>query len=172
MLDDGRIRAGSPLDFHDNGNGTITDRVTGLMWEKKSSRSEGLHAVELRLAWSGAGDEPTIWDWLDALNSEGERGFAGHNDWRIPNIKELVSIVDYGRGEPAFAPAFTRSQCAHDCGDPQLESCSCTARAPYWSSTTFSDFPAHALTLFAPSGTIGDRLKTSKHHVRAVRGGR
>src|SRR3989442_5172477 len=48
----------------------------------------------------------SIWDWVAAVNAEGGVGFAGYNDWRIPNVRELESIVDYGTSNPAVAEAF------------------------------------------------------------------
>lgn len=74
-------------DFHDNGNGTITDRATGLMWAKADSRT-GMNWREA-LAW------------VQARNAE---NYLGHNDWRLPGAKELQSLVDYRR-----APAVTHS---------------------------------------------------------------
>jgi len=74
-------------DFHDNGDGTITDRATGLIWSKADS-GEGMN-WEAALAW------------VQAKNAEKH---LGHNDWRLPNAKELQSIVDYTR-----APAVTQS---------------------------------------------------------------
>ena len=71
-------------DFHDNGNGTITDRATGLMWQK---------------ADSGMG-----MNWEQALAYAANFKLAGYSDWRLPNVKELQSIVDYTR-----APAVTTS---------------------------------------------------------------
>ena len=65
-------------DFHDNGDGTITDRATGLMWSKADS-GKGMN-WEAALAW------------VQARNA---KKYLGHSDWRLPNAKELQSIVDY-----------------------------------------------------------------------------
>ena len=73
----------------------------------------------------------TIFQWVEQLN-EGA-GFAGHTDWRIPNVKELQSIVDYGNGNPAVDAAFN-TNCTAPC---TVTTCSRTQySAPYWSSTT------------------------------------
>jgi hypothetical protein len=75
-------------DFHDNADGTVTDRATGLMWAQRDS---------------GAGmDWPQSLAWVQRLNAT---NYLGHGDWRLPNAKELQSIVDYAR-VPARAPAF------------------------------------------------------------------
>ena len=67
-------------DFHDNGDGTITDRATGLMWSKADS-GKGMN-------WQDA------LAWVQKKNAE---KYLGHDDWRLPNAKELQSIVDYTR---------------------------------------------------------------------------
>ncbi len=85
---DGTVRAGAVLSYTDNGDGTITDNNTGLMWEKKGDNG-GLHDKDNGYYWSGMGAQETLWDWLDDVNAEGGTGFAGYNDWRIPNAKEL-----------------------------------------------------------------------------------
>ena len=64
-------------DFVDNGDGTVTDRATGLTWQKNDS-SRGM-------------------DWTDALAYAENLELGGHSDWRLPNAKELQSIVDYAR---------------------------------------------------------------------------
>lgn len=68
-------------DFHDNGDGTITDRTTGLIWQKADS-GKGMN-------------------WEQALAYAG----ALKGGWRLPNAKELQSIVDYSRS-PAINPVF------------------------------------------------------------------
>lgn len=157
--------------FRDNGDGTVTDLRTGLMWEKKCRDCGGLHDVRLKFRWSGFANKRTIWDWLDEVNRENGSGFAGHSDWRIPNIKELVSIVDYGRSDPAVFEVFRGVPDGDDCARADDVSCFTTANGGYWSSTTFSDFPAHALTVDFAVGFVDDRIKTLLRHVRSVRGG-
>jgi hypothetical protein len=68
-------------DFVDNGDGTITDRATGLMWTK--------------------GDSGTTMNWQQALEYAEDLAHAGFDDWRLPNVKELQSIVDYRRAPDA-----------------------------------------------------------------------
>jgi hypothetical protein len=51
--DDGAIKAGAPLSYTDNGDGTITDNNTKLMWEKKDNASGGLHNWNNYYPWSG-----------------------------------------------------------------------------------------------------------------------
>ena len=63
--------------FVDNGDGTIIDKATGLIWQK---------------ADSGRG-----MNWQQALDYAENLNLAGHNDWRLPNAKELQSLVDYTR---------------------------------------------------------------------------
>ncbi len=77
--------------FVDNGDGTITDRATGLMWQKT--------------------DDGNTYCWQAALAYAEGLSLAGHGDWRLPNAKELQSIVDYTRspsvtGTAAIDPIF------------------------------------------------------------------
>lgn len=104
-------------DFHDNGDGTISDRATGLQWSKTDS-GRGMN-------WAAA------LAWVQARNAE---HYLGFHDWRLPNAKELQSIVDYTR-----APAVTHSAAI----DPLFH---CTQLADgeypyYWTSTTHLDGP-------------------------------
>lgn len=74
--------------FVDNGNGTINDQATGLMWTQSDS-GVGMD-WEHALAW--------------AQTKNGEK-FLGYSDWRLPNTKELQSLVDYTRSAEATAAA-------------------------------------------------------------------
>jgi hypothetical protein len=163
--DDGFMRSGGPLAFIDNGDGTITDTNTGLMWEKKGAGISGDHNVDTTYAWSNE-NTGTIWDWIDRVNSEGGTGYAGYNDWRIPNRRELDSLVDMSRSGPSVSPEF-HSGCLAPCPPT---TCSCTLRNDYWSSTTAAHRDNLAWTVEYDRGKSNDRLKGSKRAVRAVRG--
>lgn len=87
--DDGNLRAGvawaPDTRFKDNGNGTVTDNLTGLMWTKSAS-SQGYN-------WPGA---------LSNISSFNSTNYLGHSDWRLPNRKEIRSLVDYSQANPAL----------------------------------------------------------------------
>lgn len=69
-------------DFVDNGDGTITDEATDLMWMQADS-SMGM-------------------EWEDALVYAENFSYGGYDDWRLPDVKELQSIVDYSGVYPAI----------------------------------------------------------------------
>lgn len=96
--DDGNSERGYPrtgIRFVDNGDGTITDNATGLMWIQDTT-GPGCNNGEGKL-WAAAVA------WAAALT------FAGYSDWRLPNINELASIGDYGRSNPSIDPIFTNA---------------------------------------------------------------
>jgi hypothetical protein len=104
--------------FANNGDGTVTDLATGLMWSKADSGT-GLN-------WSNA------LAWVQAKNAA---GYLGYNDWRLPNAKELQSIVDYYRApatslSAAINPVFDCTAIVNEAG--------ATDYPCYWTSTTFS----------------------------------
>ena len=72
--------------FADNGDGTVTDTATGLMWQQA--------------------DDGVARDWGEALAYAEDLTLAGHGDWRLPNAKELQSIVDYSRSPGASTTWF------------------------------------------------------------------
>jgi hypothetical protein len=164
--EDGTVRAGATLRFVDNADGTILDTNTGLVWEKKSDDGS-LHDKDSVFPWSSLVTD-TIWDWLAQVNTEGGSGFAGHADWRIPNVKELQTIIDYGRSSPAVDPAFNAA-CTTGCG---VLTCSCTSISSfYWSSTTSAGSATSAWRVSFSDGRLFDVDKSEVLRVRAVRGG-
>lgn len=102
-------------DFRDNGDGTVTDRATGLMWM----------TVDSGKLKAGRGRDGRM-NWQEALAWAEGLEYAGHSDWRLPNVKELQSIVDYTR-----SPATTRSAAI----DPVFQVSSLKAEGGQW------DFP-------------------------------
>ena len=81
---DAHYQAGCPPEerFLDNGDGTVTDNCTGLMWQKNTPAIKGNFNYFV--------------DWCRALDYCDNLTFAGHDDWRLPNVVELMSLIDYG----------------------------------------------------------------------------
>ena len=103
--------------FSDNGDGTITDNATGLMWQQS--------------------DDGNSYDWEEALYMAKNLEYAGHDDWRVPSAKELQSIVDYTRSpqttsSAAIDPIFNTTEIDDPEGNP--------GQYPYfWTSSSHLD---------------------------------
>ena len=153
---DGELKKGTVRSYTDNGDGTITDNITGLMWEKLS-HDGSLH------------EQDTLYTWDDAFTNKiamlNTTSFAGYTDWRLPNANELHSLSNYGLNNPAVDAPFD-SACAPACS---VTTCSCTKPAPYWASTTYLSIPARAWTVNFAAGHLGPDIKTFTNSVRAVR---
>ncbi|MBP1840648.1 DUF1566 domain-containing protein [Formosa algae] len=95
--------------FKDNGNQTVTDNATGLMWAKNDS-GKGMN-------------------WEAALAYAENADYAGYSDWRLPNVKELQSIVEYTGAFPAIdTTMFNISKITNEAGHTDY---------PYfWTSTS------------------------------------
>lgn len=159
--DDGDHEAGvawpSPR-FTDNGDGTVKDNLTGLIWLKNAN------AFTTR-SWNGAITE------CNTLNT-GEHGLtdgSAEGDWRLPSIRELHSLVDYGRYSPALCNTAGTGQWSE--GNPF------TGVAPtgyYWSGTTHpisTIFNDYAYYVYMHGGDVGWDVKASLYYVWPVRGG-
>ncbi len=140
--DDGDLQMGvlSPTPrFTDNGDGTATDRLTGLTWTKDGSLYFG--------------------QWLGALDTCNSYSVGDLDDWRMPNIRELESLLDYEQVSPMLplGHPFTNIQL----GDP------------YWSSTTNAYFDTYhdAFAVDMNSGLLRAWPKLSGGYVLCVRGG-
>ena len=155
---DGDTLTGLTVSFTDNGDGTITDNRTGLMWEKLSDDGS-IHDKDTTYTWHTAGTKIT------ALNGGG--GFAGHTDWRLPNINELQSLANYGTFSPAVHAPF-HTGCVAAC---TVLTCSCTQSSNYWSATTLQSLPHTAWFVNFNIGSVNFSGKTSSDFVRAVRSG-
>jgi len=144
---DGALQKGVPVSprFTDNADGTVKDNLTGLIWLKNANCF---------------GDQP----WTNALSSANTlaNGACGLTDgsvagtWRLPNVRELKSLIDFGQFLPALSPGHPFAGVQSDI---------------YWSSTTNVSSPNYAwyVTLgYAGDSTVG---KTFAHDVWPVRGG-
>jgi hypothetical protein len=151
--------------FADNGDGTITDQLHGLTWEKKSDDGS-IHDKDKVYVLTGSSIYPRARDGLlDQLNSS--PCFGGYCDWRIPSYEELRTIVDRQTMLPAVHQAFNQN-CMPGCS---VEACSCMESGKYWSST---DSRTDACRAWVVSFTKGDgdafdQKTGTPHHVRAVR---
>lgn len=156
---DGDIQAGTPLHYTDNGD-TITDDNTKLEWEKKvnwdlQEDPTNIHDADNAYTWGDVFDV-----FIKDLNTD--PCFAGHCDWRLPNVKELQSIVDYGRFRPAIDPIFVVS--------PQPLRGRISG-GNWWTSTSDNEIRLFAWTVSFQFGGVQEFFKTQKALVRAVRGG-
>jgi hypothetical protein len=103
-----RINQTAPASrFTDNGNGTVTDRRTGLMWQRcMVGFTFSDNGTPANLADDSCAPSATItflWQQAlqDVVDSNAQGGFAGFTDWRLPNVKELISIVEHQCANPA-----------------------------------------------------------------------
>lgn len=169
--------------FVDNGNGTISDACTGLMWEKKAPPGTGgLHDVNLKYLWSQNdgkyspnGSVFTVF--LYGLNAERESPvgptfisgcFAQHCDWRLPEYTELLGIVDEStcvvanrfNGSPCIDPKFGPTQ-PYPFGERGVTA--------YWSGTTTDSRDITANVDFFNGGLVGGGKTFIPDYVRAVR---
>jgi hypothetical protein len=76
--------------FVDNGDGTISDACTGLMWTKKRVDVDG----------DGELTPQDAKPWLEACQIAEDMTYLGHDDWRVPNVNELLSIMDFSASPP------------------------------------------------------------------------
>jgi hypothetical protein len=156
------VGTGSTCDaarFVDNGDGTVTDNLTALQWEKKTDDGSA-HDKDDTYNWVTAGKyflagaDPSA-----GLNETGGLLCFGNApcDWRLPTVVELQTILS----EPF---ACTTSPCIDAVFGP-------TVAADYWSSTTLADDASYAWGVFFGTGEVSYGVKTLYNSVRAVRGG-
>ncbi len=130
----------------DNGDGTVTDRLTGLQWEQKTDDAS-VHDQDNFYCWSEGGAGYTAEDGtaytglLATLN--GGACFAGQCDWRLPTLGELLTALEL------FGPTLRT----------------------YWSATTFAPQPEGAWYVYFANGDLYGGHKGFDFRVRAVRGG-
>lgn len=155
--DDGDLQMGrqwSHPRYTDNGNGTVTDNLNGLIWLKKADCP---------------GIVPSWHDALAACNNlaSGDCGLSDDSvpgDWRMPNIKELRSLIHYGFTGPAVPDTNGTGQWSE--GDPFSG-----VGTWYWSSNTNVANVNYAWTVAMHDGSLDYRNKTVGLAVWSVRGG-
>lgn len=165
--------------FCDNGDGTITDNQTGLMWEKKDAAG-GIHDRNNLYTWSsgdfeGAPADGTAFTvFIAGLNAA---NFAGHADWRLPSEdgwnspftgpKEMESILAVPCTSSPCVSAVFNTNCNSGC---TVEQCSCTIADDYMSETTYAPADLYARSVDFTDGSATDvRKGFGGARVRAVR---
>ncbi len=143
--DDGCLQEGVPSPnprFTDHGNGTVTDNLTGLMWTKTSDACSGVKT------WTQAMDcAAAQYNWPC---------YAGYCDWVLPNVRQLQSLIDYGRYGAALPSGhpFTNVRSYF-----------------YWSSSTSASSTGSAWLVSITNGSVELENKTYLNYVWPVRGG-
>ena len=163
---DGAMQKGVPWPnprFTDNGNGTVMDNLTGLIWLKDASCAElaGTNSEGLADHWD------TALAAANALSHEtcGLSDGSVPGDWRLPHIHEINSLIDWRFFNPAVSNTAGTGQWID--GDPF------TGVKPegYWSSTTDVAHPADAWLVYLSAGSVYSYTKDTNHYVWPVRGG-
>jgi hypothetical protein len=119
-------------DLHDNGDGTILDRATGLIWSRADS-GKGMNWQEA-LAW---------------VQQKNKERFLGHDDWRLPSVEELQSIVDYTRSpdtsqSPAIDPLLNCTQITNEAHQADYPF--------YWTATTHAGMRGGEAAMYVAFG--------------------
>jgi len=136
MVGAGEVRA----DYLKNGNGTVSDTMTGLMWQQ--------------------GDDPGMYTWDEALAQCEASTLAGYTDWRLPNVRELESLVD--RTSSSILAGF----CTIDTNFfPTCHS------FYYWSGSSFTGCHSYAWDVYFGNGHLDWHGKEAHDYVRCVRTG-
>lgn len=144
--DDGTYQKGvaSPSPRFTVGSGIssncVTDNLTGLMWLKNP--------------------DDVLKTWTDAITYcealDGTSGRGGYSDWRLPNVKELQSLIDFGNQSPALPTGHP-----FVLATPDLN----------WSSTTDSAFTGYKWAVFLVNGALHYEVKANAYSVWPARGG-
>lgn len=126
-----RCVSGNPIpafSFVDNGNGTVTDQNTGLLWSQCSEGQVG----------AGCPGPPANMDWFLAVGACNVLNLAGRTNWRLPNANELLSIVDFNNSNPSINTVFFPN----------------TPNSAYWASTTYENNTNFAVSISFNSGFL------------------
>lgn len=155
--EDGESRKGVAVSprFVNNNDGTVTDKLTGLIWLREGN-------CTTFFAGDTTPQNDRLWQAALAAAEQLASGYCGLSDgsvagdWRLPNLRELESLIDYSQFDPSLPP-----------GHPFLNSVS----SYYWSSTTYARSSDWAWHVYFGDGFVDWGFKSNSYYVRAVRGG-
>ncbi len=156
--------------FIDNQNGTLTDKETGLMWMRCS----------LGQKWTGntCQGDPIKSNWTNASELASKHTFVGHQDWRVPTIDELSTIVFCSTGRTEMARPDGRFQRTTDgrCQEGSFQKPTinmaffpATPADWYWSASPFVHHDRDAWGLNFSEGNVSWGVRGNESHIRLVR---
>jgi hypothetical protein len=131
----------------DNGDGTVTDTSTGLMWQQ--------------------GNAPQKYTWEGALNYAESLTLAGYSDWHLPNQNELKSLVDYSVHHPAINTTFFPDTYFLDGNLDWYWTSTSRQSSPYDHAWVVGFIVGRSY--YTDQSYLAGKDKTSSFHVRAVR---
>lgn len=146
--EDGESQSGVARGYTDNGDLTVTDNATGLVWQK---------CFKGRNNNAACTDDPGIADtatWADAITYCSSLGLAGKT-WRLPSRQELETLPDYSLANPSINTSIFPST---------------VAASNNWSSTTVAANAANAWYIGFGGGDVNPIVKTTAYYVRCVAG--
>ncbi|SFV75274.1 hypothetical protein MNB_SM-3-2 [hydrothermal vent metagenome] len=121
--------------IRDDGKGVVFDTTTHLMWQDSQDDVNGSKT------------------WGEAIVYCENLEYASYDDWYLPNINELLTIVDIHQSDPAINSHFVYKE----------------SYPPYWSSTASVDDSNYAFSVNFDIGSFGESSKTNQVNVRCVR---
>ena len=137
------------VNFETPPDGTAIDHGTGLMWMRCSLGQTWVQSTSTCTGIS----QKMGWDKMIDINLFNKTGFAGKQDWRLPNINELRSIVEDCRSDPAINTILFPG----------------TASAKYWTASPYVGLATNAWVVDFGQGRDNFELKTNVNYVRLVR---
>ena len=145
--------------FTDNEDGTVTDNLTGLIWLKNANCFERKTWDQALESAKNLGDNHP-----NNVNDCGLSDGSQSGDWRLPNIKELQSLISYGE-------RVTTENSSSKVALPSEHPFTSVQSHRYWSSSTKSDRPTRAWNVYLSNGIVFRNGKTGVNYVWPVRGG-
>jgi hypothetical protein len=159
--DDGTLKKGlaaSPR-FNVNGDGTVADNLTGLAWSPSFNliKTDGAFDND-----SAINDGAVTWqhalDFVVKLNQmNGGAGYLNHNDWRMPNLNEMRSLLDAAKTAPPLPTGHPFTLVANT--------------SSYWTSSSNRSNPTQAWYVEMAYGNINVTAKSGFSYLVPVRGG-
>ena len=147
------IPASTPSgNFINNGDSTVTDKTTGLMWSHCYLGHSGNQCQD---GGTGSNNYPTKLTWQAALSAAQNSSLGGYSNWRLPNIKELSSIFE----QACIAPAINSDVFPHV---PET-------RSYTWASSKHNLFDDQSYVVNFYNGITYSDTRTTENYVRFVR---